>query len=110
MCYYQTENQKDKNMCNYPILFVEGYMNCKENIFGMKRGKKKKGRTEAEKNDKIFWAKFVPRITSIIAEAILTTTFFLFFFLFFYCYTHFISYTLAIKLTLLENRRRIVLG
>lgn len=93
-------------MCNYPILFVEGYMNCKENVIGMKWGKKKKAE-QAEKNDKIFWAKFVPRITSVIAEAILMTTFFFFFF---YCYTHFISYTLAIKPTLLENRRCTVLG
>ena len=66
-------------MCNYPILFVEGYMNCKENVFGMKWGKKKKKAEQAEKNDKIFWAKFVPRITSVIAEAILMTTFFFFF-------------------------------
>lgn len=29
-------------MCNYPILFVEGYMNCKENVIGMKWGKKKR--------------------------------------------------------------------
>lgn len=38
-------------------------------------GEKKKAE-QAEKNDKIFWAKFVPRITSVTAEAILMTTFF----------------------------------
>lgn len=41
-------------------------------------GEKKKAE-QAEKNDKIFWAKFVPRITSVTAEAILMTTFFFFF-------------------------------
>lgn len=40
-------------------------------------GEKKKAE-QAEKNDKIFWAKFVPRITSVTAEAILMTTFFFF--------------------------------
>lgn len=54
-------------------------------------GEKKKAE-QAEKNDKIFWAKFVPRITSVTAEAILMTTFFFFFLLLLHAF-HFIYFS-----------------